>query len=154
MPDTEKMINVYIDQIKHLKSNQLAAIYNYFNANSTYGSSEILPYCETTMMKILNPENKVISIVKLIEDYEEKLDRDLNIGGIPTYGIDRDAYVKVYYNDKHEICDFWYYTYGLEGDDELIDSLACDMTGLNCEDNIEHLEKATGIQIHLYKEDI
>ena len=149
----ENMIDWYKNQIQYLKSNQLASLYNYFHMrDSKYCLTELLPYCETTMMKILNPDNKVISIVKLIENYEEKLDRDLNIGGIPTSGIDRDAYVKVYYDDKHEICYFWYYTYGLEGDDELIDGIAVDMTGLT-EENVEQFIKATGFEVKLYKED-
>ena len=150
----DKMIDWYVNQIRNLKSNQLASIYNYFNMKGSYGLSELLPYCETTMAKILNPKNcRCTSFIDIIENYEHTLDRDNCQYGLPTYGYDNDAYVKVYYldGDIHKISHFLYYTYGLEGDDDLIDFIAKDLTRLS-KDTVEFFEKATGVHIKLYED--
>ena len=152
----ETRIEWYQNQIKDLKSNELAALYNYFHMRgSKYCLTELLPYCEYTMRKILNPkDNPNLSLMEMLENYESKLDRELTYG-TPVYKFDQDAYVKVYHRDPDNLDDigyFWYYTNGLAGDDELLDDIAVDMTGLT-EDNVEQFIDATGFEVKLYKEE-
>ena len=154
--DIEEMIDWYKNQIEHCKSNELAMLYNHFHMRgSKYTLTELLPYCEYTMRKILNPkDNPDMPVMEMMENYEAKLDRELTYG-TPIYGMDKDAYVMVYHKDYKNLDDigyFYFYTNGLEGDDELIDGIAVDMTALN-KDNVSQFINATGFKVKLYEED-
>ena len=144
----------YYNQIKNCNSSTLASMYNWFNAKRV-GATRLLPYCETIMDEILNPDNEPMSALSIAERYEHMLIRDLT-KGTPTYGIDKNAWVQVYYeatNNINKIFAFWFYTNGLEGDEELLDCITADMLSLN-EDNINRFITATDFEVELFKGEV
>lgn len=124
------MIKHYAVQLEKYDQKDLISINNYIESNHRCHRL-FWPY-EEHIMKRLVDWPKHYSVMIAIENYNNRYRKDLS-KGIPMKGFDKCAVVAVY-ETPSGVQGFWFYPDGIEGDEDIIDSIATELTGFSIED--------------------